>query len=52
MVAKYDDLALEDIKVFATGGLARMVAGETDVINDVLSNLTLEGLKIIYNMNK
>lgn len=52
IAAKYGCDEQTGIKVLATGGLARMVAGETDVIDDVLGNLTLEGLKIIYEMNK
>ena len=38
--------------VIATGGLANLIAKETDVINKVDSSLTLEGLRIIYEKNK
>jgi len=37
--------------VVATGGYAELVAGETKVINKVNPNLTLMGLKILYEMN-
>lgn len=40
-----------DIKVVATGGLARMLASATEVIDDIAANLTLEGLRLIYNKN-
>ena len=38
--------------VLATGGLANLIARETDQIDKVNSRLTLEGLKIIYYKNK
>lgn len=38
----------DDIKVVATGGLARLVADNTDVIDVVDSQLILDGLRIIY----
>ncbi|MDR5588786.1 MULTISPECIES: type III pantothenate kinase [Clostridium] len=38
--------------VIATGGLANLIANETDVINKVDSDLTLEGLKILYKKNR
>lgn len=38
--------------VLATGGLANLIARETDLIDKVNSKLTLEGLKIIYYKNK
>lgn len=39
-------------KVIATGGLARAIADHTETIDVVDSKLTLEGLRLIYNMNK
>lgn len=36
-------------KVVATGGLASLIAAESEQIEEVLPDLTLEGLKIIYN---
>jgi len=38
-------------RVIATGGLARLIAGETKVIDEVNPNLTLIGLKLIYGLN-
>lgn len=37
--------------VVATGGLAEVIAGETDAIDVVEPYLTLEGLRMIYEMN-
>jgi type III pantothenate kinase len=39
-------------RVVATGGLAELIAAETDVIETVESNLTLIGLRLIYDMNQ
>ncbi|MBL4930620.1 type III pantothenate kinase [Clostridium paridis] len=38
--------------VVATGGLAKLIAESTDVIDIIEPQLTLEGLKIIYEKNK
>ncbi|WP_170075773.1 type III pantothenate kinase [Paraclostridium dentum] len=46
------ELGHDHIKVIATGGLSSLIASETDSIDCVDKNLTLEGLKIIYNKNK
>jgi type III pantothenate kinase len=40
------------MKVIATGGLASLIAAETDVIDAVDPWLTLEGLRLIWNMNR
>lgn len=42
----------EEPFVIATGGLANLIAKETDVIDKVDSELTLEGLKLLYYKNK
>jgi type III pantothenate kinase len=38
--------------VIATGGLARIVAQEAKSIDKIEEMLTLEGLRLIYNLNK
>ncbi|HWQ74061.1 MAG TPA: pantothenate kinase, partial [Syntrophomonas sp.] len=40
-----------DIRVIATGGLAALIAGETDSIDEVDEFLTLDGLRQIYELN-
>ncbi|MEQ8201878.1 MAG: type III pantothenate kinase [Syntrophomonadaceae bacterium] len=39
-------------KVIATGGLAPIIAGETDQIDIIDEYLALEGLRIIYELNR
>ncbi|MFC1926842.1 type III pantothenate kinase [Chloroflexota bacterium] len=39
------------VQVIATGGLASIIARETDIIDTVDHNLTLEGLRLIYELN-
>ncbi len=41
-----------EMKVIATGGLAGVIAAETDVIQVVNPWLTLEGLRIIWTLNR
>jgi len=38
--------------VIATGGLARVIASETNTIDKIEEMLTLDGLRIIYDLNK
>ena len=40
------------IKVVATGGLGKIIADSTDKIDIYDSNLTLKGLRLIYNRVK
>lgn len=42
----------DNVKVVATGGLARLIAGEAETIDEINGLLTLEGLRIIYERNK
>lgn len=42
----------DNLKVVATGGLGRIIACETDMIQEYSSALTLEGLRIIYEKNR
>lgn len=41
----------DDIRVIATGGMARLIGAESSTIREVNSMLTLEGLRIIHEMN-
>lgn len=41
-----------DAKVVATGGLAELVAPETKTIQEVIPHLTLQGLKLLYALNR
>lgn len=40
------------VKVFATGGLAGLIAAECDVIDVVDRNLTLDGLRLLWLLNQ
>lgn len=40
------------IRVYATGGLAGLIAAETEAIDEVDPNLTLEGLRILFERNR
>ncbi len=40
-----------DVRVVATGGLARLIANESQTINHINELLTLEGLRIVYKRN-
>ncbi len=52
MVARFRAELGEDMKVIATGGLAEIVSRETDVIDILAPWLTLEGLRIIWELNR
>jgi type III pantothenate kinase len=51
MVARFREELGPATKVIATGGLAEIISKETKVISVVAPWLTLEGLRIIYNLN-
>ena len=42
----------EPVKVVVTGGLGEIIAKKTDMVDFIDRRLTLDGLKIIYQMNK
>jgi len=46
------ELGRSDAKVIATGGIAGLIAKDTETIDVVDKLLTLEGLRIIYERNK
>jgi len=52
LVARIQKELKEKAKVVATGGYASLVAKETKVFDEVNPNLTLIGLRLIYQMNK
>ena len=37
--------------IIGTGGLSTLFSNVTDIFDNVNENLTLEGLRIIYNLN-
>lgn len=51
MVARFGAELGPDMKVIATGGLAEIMAKETKVISILAPWLTLDGLRIIYDLN-
>lgn len=52
MVTRFRTELGQDIKVIATGGLAEIIAQETEVIDVIAPWLTLEGLRIVWNLNR
>lgn len=52
MVARFRKELGPDMKVIATGGLTEIIARETKVIDIVAPWLTLDGLRIIWDMNQ
>lgn len=47
-----EEMKEDNIKVIATGGMARLIASESETIDKIDGLITLEGLRIIYDMNK
>ena len=52
LVARFCRELGDDMQVIATGGLAEVVARETPVIQHVDPWLTLDGLRIVYELNR
>ncbi|MBP5686708.1 MAG: pantothenate kinase, partial [Clostridia bacterium] len=46
------ELGEDGVKVVATGGLGEIISKELKAIDVVDRRLTLDGLKIIYDLNK
>ena len=46
------EMGIPSIPVIATGGLSRLIAGQTDQIDIVDATLTLDGLQMIYDRNR
>jgi type III pantothenate kinase len=51
MVSRFRGELGPNMKVIATGGLAEIVARETDIIDVIAPWLTLDGLRIIWGLN-
>ncbi len=52
LVARFRRELGDDMKVIATGGLAESVARETSVIQHIDPWLTLDGLRLVYELNR
>jgi len=52
MVARFREELGPDMKVIATGGLAPIIAQETDALQHLEPWLTLEGLRLIWSLNR
>jgi type III pantothenate kinase len=52
MVARFRAELGDDMRVIGTGGLAEIIARETDVIQEVDPWLTLKGLRIVWELNR
>jgi type III pantothenate kinase len=52
LVARFRKELGDEMKVIATGGLAEVVAKETDVFEIIAPWLTLDGLRIIWGLNQ
>ena len=52
MVSRFRVELGDEMKVIATGGLAKSIAKETDSIDIISQWLTLDGLRIIWEMNQ
>lgn len=51
MVSRFKSELGQDTKIVATGGMASLIQKETDIFDFVNIDLTLIGLKIIYEIN-
>ena len=51
MAARFRSELGSDMKVIATGGLAELISKETKVINILAPWLTLDGLRILWELN-
>ena len=52
MVNRFKKELGPDMKVIATGGYTEIIAQETDVIDIIAPSLTLDGMRIIWDMNQ
>jgi type III pantothenate kinase len=52
MVARFRSELGADMKVIATGGLSEVIAAETQVVDIIAPWLTLDGLRILWELNQ
>ncbi|MEN6409261.1 MAG: type III pantothenate kinase [Anaerolineaceae bacterium] len=52
MIQRFRTILGEEMKVVATGGLVEVIANETEAIQIVAPWLTLDGLRLIWEMNQ
>jgi type III pantothenate kinase len=52
MVERFRAELGSNMKVIGTGGLAEIIARETDVIEIIAPWLTLDGLRLVWDMNR
>ncbi len=52
MVARFRAELGEEMKVIGTGGFVELIAKETNVFTALAPTLTLEGLRIVYELNR
>jgi len=52
MVARFREELGKDMKVIATGGLAETIVGGSDLVDVIAPWLTLDGLRILWELNK
>lgn len=46
------ELASDKTQVIATGGLAPVIQANTNIVDRIVPNLTLDGLRVIYQLNR
>lgn len=46
------EMGCPEAKVIATGGMSRLIAGKSGVIDEIDGSLTLKGMQIIYEKNR
>jgi type III pantothenate kinase len=52
MVTRFREELGDKMKVIATGGLSEIIAKETPIIDYIAPWLTLDGLRIIWELNR
>ena len=52
LVTRIKDELSPETKVISTGGLAPLFSQHTDIIDEIASDLTLDGLRIVWELNQ